>query len=84
MTSPKLPVIKRLFAVSGNRCAYPDCCLPLVELSGTVTGEIVHIKAAEKNGPRYDINQAEEERYGFNNLLLLCRRHHKIIDSEIK
>jgi len=84
MTSPKLPVIKRLFAVSDNKCAYPDCCLPLVELSGTVTGEIAHIKAAEKNGPRYDISQTEEERYGFNNLFLLCRRHHKIIDSEIK
>ena len=83
MSSPKSSTIKRLFAVSGNQCAYPDCEIPLVEPSGTVTGEIAHIKASSEKGPRYDESQSEEERHGFNNLILLCSRHHTIIDNEI-
>lgn len=83
MGSPKISIIKRLFAVSNNQCAYPGCNLPLIEISGTVTGEIAHIKAAKKNGPRYDAAQTDEERNGFNNLILLCGRHHTIIDTEI-
>ncbi len=83
MSSAKISTIKRLFAVSGNECAYTGCLLPLVESSGTVTGEIAHIKAASKQGPRFDGNQTEEERHSFSNLILLCSRHHIIIDSEI-
>lgn len=82
MTTPALQTIKRLFAVSRNQCAFPGCVTPLVEESGTVTGEIAHIKAASPNGPRYDRRQTEEERQGFENLLLLCSRHHTVIDSE--
>ena len=83
MGSPKTSTIKRLFAVSGNQCSYPGCEVPLVEPSGTLTGEIAHIKAASENGPRYDDSQSEEERHGFSNLILLCGRHHKIIDTEV-
>nr|VFK18339.1 MAG: hypothetical protein BECKLPF1236B_GA0070989_11393 [Candidatus Kentron sp. LPFa] len=83
MTSPKTSTIKRLFAVSGNQCAYPGCTAPLVEPTGTVTGKIAHIKAASENGPRFDESQSEEERHGFNNLILLCGRHHTIIDTEV-
>nr|VFK81115.1 MAG: hypothetical protein BECKSD772D_GA0070982_12264 [Candidatus Kentron sp. SD] len=84
MTSPKISTIKRLFAISGNQCAYPGgCTASLVVSTGTVTGEIAHIKAASENGPRFDESQSEEERYGFNNLILLCGRHHTIIDTEV-
>ncbi len=81
---PKLSTIKRLFAVSGNQCAFQGCEVPLVENSGTVTGEIAHIKAANKEGPRYDSSQSEEDRHGYENLILLCSRHHTIIDTEFK
>lgn len=84
MMAPKISTIKRLFAVSGNQCAYPRCDIPLVELSGTVTGQIAHIKADSENGPRYDVTQTDEERHGFDNLILLCGRHHTIIDTEIE
>jgi hypothetical protein len=47
-----------------------------------VTGEVAHIKAASVAGPRYDATQSEEERHAYNNLILLCRRHHTIIDKE--
>ncbi len=84
MSSPKLSTIKRLYAVSHNHCAFPECKTPLVESSGTVTGEIAHIKAANKGGPRYDSLQTEEQRHEYDNLILLCGRHHKLIDTEYK
>ena len=82
MSEPTEKTIRRLFALSGNRCAFPGCALPLVESVGTITGEICHIKAKSKDGPRYDGSQTEEDRHSFENLILLCRRHHKVVDSE--
>ncbi len=82
MSRPSEQAIKRLFALSGNLCAFPGCSLPIVEAVGTVTGEICHIHAQNKGGPRYDELQTEEERQGFDNLILLCRRHHTMVDAE--
>lgn len=83
LTNPSVPTIKRLFAVSGNKCAFPKCPLPLVdEESGKVTGRICHIKARNEGGARYDANQADEERHGFENLVLMCPIHHDVIDSD--
>ncbi len=77
-----LTTLKRLFARSRNRCAFAGCTAPLVEDSGTVTCIICHIKARSERGPRYDPAQSEEERCAFDNLLLLCGRHSKVIDTE--
>lgn len=79
---PSEKTIKRLFALSGNLCAFPECSLPIVESAGTITGEICHIRAQNEGGPRFDKAQTDEERHGFGNLVLLCRRHHKIVDGE--
>jgi len=79
----KVKTTKRLFAVSGHRCAFPKCDVPLVdESSGKVTGKICHIKARKPDGPRYDPNQSDEEKDDFENLLLMCPLHHDIIDSD--
>lgn len=77
-----LPTLKRLFARSRNQCAFSDCTARLIEDSGTVTGIICHIKARNEHGPRYDAAQTEGERCAYENLLILCARHSKVIDSE--
>lgn len=83
MGSPTVATIKRLFAVSGNRCAFPKCSLQLVDPpTGKVTGRISHIKARQPGGPRYDESQTEEQRHSFENLLLLCPIHHDVIDDD--
>lgn len=82
MAEPTEKTIKRLFALSGNICAYPGCVLPIIESAGTITGEICHIRAKNPRGPRFDPAQIEKERHAFDNLILLCRHHHKIVDSE--
>lgn len=74
---------KRLFAVSGNQCAFPRCTAPLVEaVSSKVTGRICHIKARSPKGPRYDAQQSEAERHDFTNLVLLCPTHHDVVDAD--
>ncbi len=78
---PTDATVKGLFARSGNRCAYPECDLPLVEKSNTVTGVICHIRAQRAGGPRYDSTQTDAQRNDAANLILLCARHHKIVDD---
>lgn len=82
MAEPTKPTIKRLFALSGNLCAFPGCSLPMVEESGTVTGEICHIHARNKEGARFNEALSEKEIHAFDNLILMCGRHHKVIDDE--
>lgn len=84
MGYPTTPTIKRLFAVSGNRCAFPDCSQFLIDqTSGKVIGEICHIKARSGGGPRFDSTQANTERNGFGNLVIMCPIHHQIVDADI-
>lgn len=74
--------LKKLFALSGNVCAFPGCTAPIVDTEhGVVTGEICHIKARSPEGPRYDSNQSVSERDGYENLMLMCGAHNKIVDD---
>ncbi len=82
MKTPSERDVKRLFALSQNRCAYPGCKTAIVQASGTQTGKICHISAKSQGGPRYDPKQGEEQRNGFENLILLCSVHHDIVDQE--
>lgn len=75
--------LKKLFALTGNECAFPGCHLPIFDTEHKVlTGEVCHIKAKSPDGPRFDANQDDMERNAFDNLLVLCSSHHKIIDDE--
>lgn len=72
--------IKKLFALSGNMCAFPGCSQKMIE-GDVVVGTICHIEAAEPGGQRYNPNQSDEERRSVHNLILLCPTHHKITDD---
>ena len=74
-------VLRLLYAHSGNRCAFDGCYSPIFEDDDTLTGECCHIEALSPDGPRYNVLQSDEERNGYNNLVLMCARHHKIIDK---
>lgn len=75
--SLKPSVVKRLFALSRNECAYPSCIEVIIDDFGTVIGEICHIEAAEEGGERYNENSNDEYRRSFDNLILMCSNHHK-------
>lgn len=79
---------KQLWGLAGNRCAFPDCREELNEPSanlpgGIVIGEEAHIVAREQDGPRGDSPWTVDQRDDYTNLVLLCRRHHRIVDSDV-
>lgn len=81
---PTPTTIKKLFALSGNLCAFPGCTQKLVDDDENLTAEICHIEAAKPGGERFNINQTDEERRDFANLILLCPNHHKVTDDVAK
>ena len=83
MGQPSIATIKQLFAVSGNRCAFPRCQSALVDPIGNrVIGKVCHIRANSEGGPRYSPIQADSDRQGFSNLLILCPIHHDVVDAD--
>lgn len=87
MKRPTEQTFKRLFALSKNQCAFPDCTTAIIQPAGTVTGKICHIKSKRPNGKpydRYDPTQTDVERHAFENLILLCGVHHDIVDNELQ
>ena len=57
--SISVPTIKRLFALSGNQCAFQYCEEKIVDKDGNLIGEICHIEDANP-GCRYNPNQTDE------------------------
>jgi hypothetical protein len=44
--------------------------------------DVCHINARSPGGPRYDSAQTAKERNAYENLILLCADHHKLIDAQ--
>lgn len=76
-------VLRLLYAHSGNKCAFSDCMNPIFEDDGILTGERCHIEAYSPGGPRYNHSTSPEEKNKYENLILLCARHHIIIDGNV-
>jgi len=78
---------KMLWGRSGNRCAIPTCRKPLVENESetddpSIVGDEAHIVAKEEMGPRGKSDLTPEKRDKYDNLILLCKEHHKIVDDQ--
>ena len=80
--------IKILFALSRNQCAYPNCNNTIIELATEhsdpiVAGHICHIHPIRhgKNS-RWIEELNEKEMNSPDNLILLCRHHHAIVDGQ--
>lgn len=72
---------KHLWAKSGNRCANCLCELfqEVVPNQHTNIGEECHIISSKSNGPRH--KKLEDGFDEYDNLILLCKIHHKWIDD---
>lgn len=76
---------KLLWGRSGSRCAI--CKQELIMNSTSVddesiVGEECHIVSRKSNGQRCHLNFSDVELDSYNNLILLCRVHHKMIDDQ--
>ncbi len=76
-----------LWARSAGRCAYDGCNVPLIGdlISGAEDknfGFVAHIVAETSTGPRGDAVRSPLLANDVDNLMLLCHRHHKLIDVD--
>lgn len=82
--APKPETLRKLYILSGNMCAMPHCTNVLIDKDGTWLGEVAHIHAASDGGPRANTSLSQEERRDAENLILLCRTCHRIIDRNVQ
>ncbi len=80
--SYKDSTIKKLFGLSGNICAYSECNQELITLDNIILADICHIEGGEQGSPRYNPKLTLDQLNDFDNLILMCKIHHKIIDSD--
>ncbi len=84
---PSAPTKDRLWALAHNVCANPDCRADVIDYNletnvAVKLGEVVHIHGNNPGTNRYLASQSDEERHGFDNLLVLCRPCHTIVDDK--
>lgn len=76
---------KMLWGRSGNRCAI---CKQELVVNATapddesIVGDECHIISSRSTGPRYDDSFPSEKLDTYQNLILLCRVHHKMVDDQ--
>jgi len=88
MSRTKLPekVVLRVWLAAGGRCEYPGCNEPLWKDTLTLrqmnAAYLAHIVADSPDGPRGDPALSERLNADPANIMLLCDRHHRLIDKE--
>lgn len=82
---PTASTVYRLYG-SSRYCAFPGCTEAHIEVDEN-TGvkicntEVCHIHARRENGPRWDASQSADDNRSDSNLVLLCRKHHAVVDD---
>jgi len=83
---PSLKTKLILYAKSAGRCSFRGCSKLLIKEALTGEGDInlgniAHIVAESYDGPRGNDSMSLEDRAKIDNLMLMCRDHHKFIDD---
>jgi hypothetical protein len=73
--------LKKLFALSGNQCAFPGCTKVLVTTKNAKNSNICHIEGAKEGSERYNPLMTDKQRADYSNLILLCIQHHDETDN---
>lgn len=86
-TNPSSKEWKILLARSGGVCAFPGCGKALIESGNdqdedAFIGEVAHIVADSRQGPRGDEEMTDTDRDRHPNLVLLCQNCHDRVDKQ--
>lgn len=73
--------LKRLYGLACNRCAYPGCEEIMTDDKSAKNSNICHIEAANEGGERWNKDMTDLQRADYDNLILLCVRHHDITND---
>lgn len=89
MAKTKIPqkTQSALWAKAGGRCEYRGCNEYLVgdliaNKEDGLYGFIAHIVADAPGGPRGDLVRSPQLAKSLSNLMLMCAKHHKLIDTD--
>lgn len=72
---------KKLWGRSGSRCAICNAELTTLDGLDSIVGDEAHIRARNTGGPRHDLEYPPEKVNSYENLILVCKPHHKLIDD---
>lgn len=76
----------QLWTKSGGRCQFKGCNKNLLKddlsYAEMNNAHIAHIIDVNKKTHRYSGKYSEDEKNGLWNLMLLCQKHHRLIDNE--
>lgn len=80
------PVTNRLYALSGNQCAFPGCTNPVThqEAPGekpVTLAQRAHLVGVGRQGPRSKEQPLSDDPDAIENLTLFCGVHHPIVDN---
>ena len=80
------PVTNRLFALSGNQCAFPDCTKAVTDQVApgeqpVTLAQRAHIVGVGREGPRSRETPLSDDIDAVENLTLFCGEHHRIVDA---
>lgn len=76
---------KLLWGKSGNRCAmcrHVLCVDATPQDDESIIGDECHIISKAEKGPRQDLSYPSDKLDSYENLILLCRIHHKLVDDQ--
>lgn len=74
---------RALYVLAQGTCYFPKCQEPVVrfvEEVAATNAHIAHIRGANRDSARYDETMTDAERAAFDNLVLLCKPHHDLVD----
>lgn len=79
------PVTNRLFALSGNQCAFPGCTNAVTDQEPgeqpVTLAQRAHIVGVGRQGPRSRETPISDDIDAVENLVLFCGEHHRIVDA---
>lgn len=80
------PVTNRLFALSGNQCAFPGCTNAVTDQVApgeqpVTLAQRAHIVGVGRQGPRSRETPLSDDIDAVENLVLFCGEHHRIVDT---
>jgi hypothetical protein len=84
---PTQGTLIKLFALSGNRCAFQNvdtgggCEQELARPDWPRTqGQAAHIRGEATTAARFDATMTNDDRRAYENIILLCPTHHHLVD----
>ncbi len=77
---PSTTTVTKLVLAAAAKCGFPDCKQQLI-VDDQLIADICHIQAASPGGERYNPSQTDQERRAYDNLIILCRNHHRVTDN---